>query len=88
MYISCKTLWDAGITKDQVSCCGSCHDDEEYDPVGYGLREIYEDEIGLPRTEPFGKVVGHICCAVSHYLDDTGKRTELLKQVYEMQEAA
>jgi hypothetical protein len=84
MYISCKTLWDAGITKDQVSCCGSCHAEAEILP-DYDLIEICEDEIH-PNLRFFeAKVIGHVCCSVSNWLDKSGKRAELLKQVYEME---
>jgi hypothetical protein len=80
MYITCKSLWDAGITKDQVSCCGSCHVDE--DEFDIALTEIYPDEIGLPRSD---NSIGAVCCAVNNFLDHTGKRRELLTQVYELQ---
>ena len=78
MYISCLSLWDSGITKHAVSCCGSCHDDADEYPDTYGLMEIYEDDLGLPRTSQFGEVVGTICCAVSNFIDGLENRRELL----------
>ena len=83
MYISCWSLWQAGITKEKVSCCGSCHDDAEMFPGSYDLLEIYEEEIGLPRTKPYGEVVGTVCCTVSHFMESTGRKAELYRQVYE-----
>ena len=80
MYITCSALWDAGITKDKVSCCGLCHDDADMFTGQYDLMEIYPDHIGLPRSD---HTIGGICCAVSHFLDETGKREEILKSIYE-----
>ena len=80
MYITCSALWEAGITKDKVSCCGSCHDDAEMFPGQYDLMEIYPEDVGLSRSD---HTIGSICCAVSHFLDDTGKRQEILKNLYE-----
>lgn len=85
MYISCFSLWNAGITKEKVSCCGSCHDDAESWPEMYGLLEIYEEDIGLPRPFFESKVVGHICCAVSHFLNDLVNKEELLRGLHEDQ---
>jgi hypothetical protein len=84
MYISCRALWDAGITKDKVSCCGSCHDDAELFPGQYDLMEIYPDEIGLPRSD---HTIGSICCAVKHFLDDLDNREEILRGIYEKEYA-
>jgi hypothetical protein len=80
MYISCSALWEAGITKEKVSCCGSCHDDAELFPGQYDLIEIYPDEIGLPRDD---HTIGGICCAVSRFLNETGKREDILREIYE-----
>jgi hypothetical protein len=80
MYISCSSLWDAGITKDKVSCCGSCHDDAELFPGQYDLMEIYPDEIGLPRSD---HTIGSICCAVWHFLDKVEERKEILRTIYD-----
>jgi|GEM_PF-4954294 len=80
MYISCSALWEAGITKDKVGCCGSCHDDADTFPGEYDLMEIYPDEIGLPRGD---RTVGAICCAVKHFLDDLDNREEILRGIYE-----
>ena len=84
MYISCSALWDAGITKDKVGCCGSCHDDAELFPGQYDLIEIYPDEIGLPRDD---HTIGGICCTVSRFLNDTAKREEILRGIYEKEYA-
>lgn len=80
MYISCKSLWDAGITKDKVGCCGSCHDDAEIFPGQYDLIEVYPEDIGLPRG---GGLVGSICCAVSHFLNYLENKREVLLRVWE-----
>lgn len=84
MYISCSALWEAGITKDKVGCCGSCHDDADTFPGEYDLMEIYPDEIGLPRGD---RTVGAICCAVKHFLDDLEDREEILRGIYEKEYA-
>lgn len=86
MYISCKSLWDAGITKNKVGCCGSCHDEAESWPETYPLIEIYENDIGLPRKSFEAKVVGHVCCAVSHFLNDLKDKREVLMSIYEKEE--
>jgi len=80
MYISCSSLWDAGITKDKVGCCGSCHDDADMFPGEYDLMEIYPEEIGLPRSD---HTVGSICCAVWRFLDTIEDRSGVLLSVYE-----
>ena len=79
MHITCQSLWDAGITKDKVSCCGSCHVDE--DEFNMSLNDIYPEEIGLQRSD---NAIGAICCSVAVFLDKTGMRRELLIQVYEL----
>jgi len=84
MYISCSALWEAGITKDKVGCCGSCHDDADTFPGEYDLMEIYPDEIGLPRGD---RTVGAICCAVWHFLDDLEDREGILRGIYEKEYA-
>ena len=84
MYITCSALWEAGITKDKVSCCGSCHDDADMFPGEYDLLEIYPDDIGLQGSD---HTIGGICCAVSYFLDETGEREEILKSIYEKEYA-
>jgi len=83
MYISCSSLWDAGITKDKVSCCGNCHDDADMFPGQYDLIEIYEDDIGIPRKFFESKVIGTICCAVSNFLNNLENKRELLLGLWE-----
>ena len=83
MYISCLSLWDSGITKHAVSCCGSCHDDADEWPEQYGLIEIYEDEIGIPRQFFKAEVAGRVCCAVSHYLCGLPDKETMLRELYE-----
>lgn len=85
MYISCTSLWDAGITKEKVSCCGSCHEDADSWPGDYPLIEIYPEEIGLPRD---GELVGSICCSVHHFLNDLGDKRELFLSIYEREDNA
>lgn len=81
MYITCKAIWDAGITKDRVGCCGSCHiGDEDFD---MGLIEIYEDDIGL--SDRMVRV-GEICCAVSHALDELPNKQDVLRKIWESEQ--
>jgi hypothetical protein len=83
MYINCSAIWNAegSPTKGQVSCCESCHDDDE--EFNMGLIEFYEDEI-VPELKysSNSKCIGGICCAVSHALDKMEGRIEFLQKIY------
>ena len=80
MYISCSVLWDAGITKGIVNCCGSCHDDAEIFPGQYDLIELYPEDAGLTLGD---ETIGEVCCTVANFLNAMVNKEEILLEIYQ-----
>lgn len=59
-FISCSDFEDM---PEFPGCCGSCHEDEDYDAISYGLFDIEVD------TVKWHMMNTHLCCRVRNWID-------------------